>query len=325
MPLTDDDLRRSAYRLSGAMLQMLRADGLDVDIVGVPDQEDSDPYARSIEIDAEQYMSMNPARLTEEFDEIRDAALATWQDADPNGVVGAMRADIEVAWHGEASIAFGRQLHKIERCIETQYEYTLLAAQAVGMMYAVNAQFRASCQDLMERTADTCEAVTANSGESPGFEWASVATSLVKAAIDTFKEMDPGKVRDWAVDQILGGVTAALKPKPVEGAEAIPVVTGYTSARDRLFGAYEDNLDQIREWVAARRDELAGLAETIPEPVPSSADVGSPDFTYENFAYVYSDQDPTVFAPEVERERQRHVEEKAKPDGVIARRLDGDR
>lgn len=63
MPVSDDDLRRSAYRLSGAIVAMLRADGLDPDILGVPDQDDADVFARSIEIDAEQYLSMNPARL----------------------------------------------------------------------------------------------------------------------------------------------------------------------------------------------------------------------------------------------------------------------
>src|ERR1700754_3068008 len=81
-----------------------------------------------------------------------------------------------------------------------------------------------------------------------------VATSLVKSAIEAMKDLDAGKVKDWAVDQIFAG-------------------------------ACEDNCDQVREWVKARRDELA----------------------------------------EVERERQRYVDQKTKPHGVIARRLAGER
>ncbi|HEX2130373.1 MAG TPA: hypothetical protein VHH15_02355 [Actinophytocola sp.] len=318
MPLTDDDLRGSAYRLSGAMLRMLAADGLNVDIVGVPDREDADPFAISIQLDAEQYMSMNPDRLTEEFNEIRDAALATKRESDPAGVVDATMIDLQAWWTGDAANAFFDQMYRIKTCIETQYEFTLLAAQAVGMMYAVNAQFRASCQDLMERTADTCEAVITTKGTSPGFQWSSVATSLAKAAIDAIKDLDPGKVKDWTVDQILAGAAHALKPEPIAGAEAIPVVEGYTSARDRLFLAYEDNLDQIREWLGTRRDELADSTDTIPHPLPSSTDVDSPDFRYEAFSMV---GEPVAIAAEVERERQRYVDEKARPDGVIARRL----
>jgi len=94
MPVSDDDLRRSAYRLSGAIVAMLRADDLDPDILGVPDQENSEVFARSIEIDAEQYMSMTPARLAEEFDEIRNAALTTKNEADPNGIVEGTAVDI---------------------------------------------------------------------------------------------------------------------------------------------------------------------------------------------------------------------------------------
>ncbi|HWM07085.1 MAG TPA: hypothetical protein VNP92_32505 [Actinophytocola sp.] len=321
MPISDDDLRRSAGRLSGAMVAMLRADGLDPDIPGYPDQVDADPFARSIEIDAELYMSMNPGRLAEEFDEIRNAALTTMNESDPNGIVNGTAIDLQAWWTGDAADQFFQHMHRVTTCISSQYDFTLLAAQSVGMMYAVNGQFRASCQDLMEKTADTCEAVTAEKGTSPGFEWSTVATSLVKAAIDAIKDLDPGKVKDWAVDQILAGAADAVKPAPVDGAEAIPVVQGYTSARDRLFAAYEDNCEQVRDWINARRDELAGATSTIPQPLPGYADVDSPDFRYERFAMT----GVPGLGPAVEQERQRYVDEKANPDGVIARRLAGER
>lgn len=173
----------------------------------------------------------------------------------------------------------------------------------------------------MEKTADTCEAVAAEKGASPGFEWSSVATSLVKAAIDALKDLDPGKVKEWAIDQIFDGAADALKPEPVPGAEAIPVVQGYTSARDRLFAAYEDNCEQVRDWIRARRDEMEDATSTIPQPLPAYADVDSPDFRYKEFAMV---GEPGL-GPQVARERQRYVDEKAKPDGVIARRLTGER
>jgi hypothetical protein len=107
--------------------------------------------------------------------------------------------------------------------------------------------------------------------------------------IDGVKSADPSKIRTWAVDQLLAHAVQALEPKPVAGAEAVPVVEGYLTAREELF---------------------------------ASADVDSPDFRYERFAHS-SHQFPGDFAPEVERERQKYVAEKTKPDGVITHRLTG--
>jgi hypothetical protein len=321
MPIKDDDLRRSAYRLSGAMITMLRADGLDPDILGNPDAMDADGFARSIEVDAELYMSMNPDKLTAEYDEIRHAATDTWRRSDPTGVVDSMRTEIEANWHGDAAQAFTTHLHKIGTFVDTQFEYTLLAAQAVGMMFAVNTQFRASCVDLMEKTALTCDSVAAGNGSS-GATWAQTGVGLVSAVVDTVKNVNPANAVTWAIDQFLGKAADAIDNPEVEGAEAIPVVTGYTSARDRLFASYEDNLDQVRAWLAGRRAELASLGMTIPEPMPANADVDSPDFRYENFAHG-THATPADYTAEVERERRRYVDEQAKPDGVIGRRLAG--
>jgi hypothetical protein len=323
MPITDDDLRLSAYRLADAMIAMLRRDGLDPDIPGYPDQKDADVFVRSFEIDAEMYMSMNLEALGEEFNEVRNAARAIKEEGDPNGVVRSLHEEVETAWHGEAAVAFTNQLYRIERCVDAQYEYTKLAAHTVTMMYAVNAQFRASCRDLMEKTADKCDAIAVGQ-DSSGVNWAAIGTSLAKAVIDGIKSADPSKLREWAVDQLLGYAVQALESKPVDGADALPVVEGYLTAREELFASYEDNLEQVRTWIDGRRDELAASTTTIPEPLPASADVDSPDFRYERFAHG-THQFPGDFAPEVQRERQKFVAEKAKPDGVITHGLSGER
>jgi hypothetical protein len=322
VPVTDNDLRSSAYRLSGAIVAMLRADGVDPDIAGNPDQTDSDVFAESIDFDAELYMSMSPDRLTEEYDEIRKAALDTKNLSDPNGVVDALKTQMDAWWHGEAAQTFSGQLNRIQLCISKQHEFTLLAAHSVSMMYALSVQFRASCQDLMEKTAETCDAIAAEQ-PNPGLDWAAIGTSFAKAVIDGIKSADPSKVAGWAVDQLLGQATAALEPRPVPGDKAMPVVSGYVSARDSLFVSYEDNLEQIRAWIQSRWDELHTDIAAIPEPLPASTDVDGPDFRYENFAY-HDHGHPADYAPEVERERQRYAAEKAKPGGVISQRLAGE-
>lgn len=320
MPITDDDLRSAAYALAGAMTDMLAADGLDPDIVGNPDQTDSDVFSESIQIDAELYMSMNLDRLSDEFDEILAAADATKTESDPQGYVDSARIDIESTWVGPASQAFVSQLNRVLACIESQYDYTVHAANAVSMMFAVNGQFRASCLDLMQKTAQQCKAVI-DELEAPPPEWTSAGISLFRAAVDAVNSLDPLKIKSWAVDQIYNLIGSALTPVPVAGSSAIPVVQGYTTARDQLFASYEDNLEQIRDWIKTRRDNLAGLTLSMPIELPPCTDVDSPDFRYDQFFYV---DEPGVHDAEVDRERQKYVDEKTKPDGVISQRLKGD-
>ena len=126
-----------------------------------------------------------------------------------------------------------------------------------------------------------------------------------------------------AIDEILGGISEATESNDVVGADALPVVNGYVSARDQLFASYEDSMSRIHDWIDTRRDEFADLDDTLPEPLPAIADVDSPQFRYENF--YFGAHHPADYAPEVERERRRYADEKTRPDGLIAQRLAGTR
>lgn len=318
--VTDTDLQAAAFGLAHSMLEMLDRDGIGPDVLGAPDRMDVDVFRRTFEVDAELYMSMNPTRLADEYNDICTAAKANGIDSDPHSIVDAARYSLEANWHGKAADAFFEQLGRIQDRVRTQHDYMLVAAQAVGMMYAVNVAFRASCHDLMRQTAVVCDAIADKHAPRPA-NWRKVIVDLVSKAIDVVGS--PTEILGMAVDGILDGVSKATEDEPVAGAEAIPVVNGYVAARDQLFASYEDGMGRIDDWIAARRKEFAGLDGTLPQPLPSVADVDSPDFRYEQFFYDL--HDPAELAPEVERERQRHLAEKSRPDGVIAQRLAGDR
>ncbi len=53
------------------------------------------------------------------------------------------------------------------------------------------------------------------------------------------------------------------------------------------------------------------------------ADVDSPDFSYERFSNDHHDKG--LYAPKVEQERKKYLEEKEHPHGVIGERLGGER
>jgi hypothetical protein len=314
--VTDTDLHAAAFGLAHSMLEMLDRDGIAPDVLGVPDQMDVDVLRRTFEVDAELYMSMNPAALSDEYDEIRAAANANGPQADPQSIVEAAKSGLGSQWHGEAARAFFNQLVHVQQRISTQHDYTLVAAQAVGMMYAVNVAFRDSCHSLMTQTAVVCDAIADKHAPEPT-NWAKVAVDIVDKAIDVVSS--PKDILRMAIDEAFGRLSGATESKDVAGAEALPVVNGYIAARDQLFASYEDSVGRVEDWIDARRTEFADLDATLPEPLPSAADVDSPDFRYEQF--FFGEHDPADYAPEVERERRHHVDEKAKPDGVIAQRL----
>ncbi len=318
--VSNNDLSSAAFGLAHSMLTMCDRNGIGPDLIGVPDNMDVDVFRRQFEVDAELYMSMDPARLAEEYDEIRSAANQNGPSADPNGVIERAKIDLEAIWQGEAADAFVIQLGRVQDRISTQHEYALAGAQAVGMMYAVSVSFRASCYDLMSQTSVVCDAVADKLAPAPT-AWGKIALDIAGKIIDVVR--NPTQIADMAIDELLNLVGKVTEDEPVAGAEAIPVVSGYVDARDRLFSSYEQALGGIESWISARRGEYVGLDDTLPQPLPANADVDSPDFSYERFFYL--DHAPGDHAPEVDRERQRYVEEKSDPHGVIAQRLAGTR
>lgn len=70
----DHELAYGAQELANVMLTMLSGAGISVNIPGYPNQEDVDVFRESIWRDAEDYMSMNPGSLEEEYNEVMRAA-----------------------------------------------------------------------------------------------------------------------------------------------------------------------------------------------------------------------------------------------------------
>lgn len=315
---TDTDLRAAAFGLAHNMLHMLDQAGVYPTVPGVPGQMDVNVFRQEFEVDAEQYTTMDPGRLSQEYDEIRTAANMNGLESDPHTVVERAKIDLGSNWKGEAAEKFTSQLTKIQARISTQHDYTLVAAQAVGMMYAVNVSYRDSCYDLMEKTSTVCAAIAEKNAPKPA-DWTNVVAGLVDKLVDVVKS--PTEIGGMAIHEILGRVQNATQDQPVAGDEAAAVLDGYVGARDRLFESYEDSLSHVRDWLRERRKEFDALDDTLPEPLPAYADVDSPDFRYEKF--FFGDSGPAEYAPEVERERKRYVDQKTKPHGAIARRLAG--
>jgi hypothetical protein len=272
--------------------------------------------------DAAFFMSMNPERLEQEFnDQVRAAALVHDDAAMANVRYAQSLFDPDI-WTGEAARAFHMQMTNIENFVTEQQEQALVAAQAAGMMLAVSVQFRESFFSLMDMTTDVCQA-TVRGQVNTGTNWKSLFVDIVaevKSILTTKAAADLGS---GAIDKLISA-TKMFTDEPVPDSDAGAIIDGYIGSRDRLKRSFQDNVDAIRLWITARRTEFANpkLQPGLMAPLPPTTDVDRPDFRYSEFQYV--EPIPGMDDASVERERQRYVEEKPKPGGVIGHRLSGE-
>jgi hypothetical protein len=294
-------------------------------IPGVDPQVNGEAVVRDAIIeDAEFFMSMNPERLEQEFNEQVRAAALVQDDAALANVRYAQSLFAPSIWTGDAAEAFHKQMTNIENFVTEQREQALTAAQAAGMMLAVSVQFRESFFSLMDMTTDVCQAAVRGQVNT-GTNWKSLLVDIVaevKSVLTTKAVADLGS---GAVDKLISDMKV-FTDEPVPDSDAGAIIDGYIGSRDRLKRSFQDNVGSILLWITARRTEFAD-AERRPElmaPLPPTTDVDGPAFRYSEFGYV--DPIPGMDDTSVERERQRYVDEKPRPepDGVIGRRLTGE-
>lgn len=315
--VTNEELLLRSDELADVMLTMLANVGIQVDIPGYDDDVDVDAVRESFWLDAADYTSMDPAKLEEEYNEILQTATHLFEHPEVTGPTTRAGSKI-TAWHGTAADAFADQMENIRSFATQQRIHTWFAAQAVSMMFALSVQFRASHDDLVEKTISVCRSMIASQTNSNP-NWRSVLTDAVQGAVDILTMKAAGDLVKWGVDRLIQEV--GTEDTPVTGDNERAVLDGYVTARDQLRKSYASNLTLVQEWVDARRRSFAELTMPLLSPLPTSTDVDSPDFRYEEFYYDLHDN-PGVYAPEVERERTKYVEEKS--NGLIGQRLDGE-
>ncbi len=293
-------------------------------IPGVNPKENGEAVVRDgIVADAEFFMSMDPQRLEDEFN---DQVWATNHIHDDGAIANVEYVQGLVApgiWAGDAAEAFFTQMSNVKTFITGQQAQTVMAAQAAGMMLAVSVQFRESFFSLMEMTTDVCQAIVRGQ-VNKDTNWKSLFVDIVAEAKNLLTLKTPADLTSSLVDKVIGG-TKMFSDEPVPDSDAGVIIDGYISSRDRLKKSFQDNVDAIRQWIAQRRAEFAAsrTAVLLLRPLPPYTDVDGPDFRYSLFQYAPQPV-PGVDDGSVERERQHYVEEKVKPGGLIGRRMSGE-
>lgn len=319
---TNFHLAERSNELANSMLNMLNTTtGQSPNVPGAGIAGEGEAAVRNTLIaDAEYFMSMDPKRLEQEFnDQVRAANLALDAEARANVRLVQDVLDPNV-WHGTAAEAFHKQMTHIETFMDQQSAQASMAAQAAGMMFAVSVQYRESFYDLADKTIAVCRAkINSTVGEAP--KWKSLTADVAGAVKGLVTGKTVADLASWTIDQILAA-TKLFAETDVQDGEPTQIVDGYLIARDTLVSSYESNVGTIESWIASRRTDLDQLKLPLLEPLPPTTDVDSPDFRYENFAY--GEPVPGVDNTSVERERTSYVEEKPKPGGLIGPGLAGE-
>lgn len=297
--------------------------GIDVDIPGYDDALDVDVFRESIWAHAGDYLALNPGRLEEEYNEITAAAAGLIGEYDARANMDSANAILAVSWDGAAADAFASQMSYITTFMDEQQLYIATSAQAVGMMYAVSVNFRESMHSLLIQTTHACREMI-NKQVSSNPNWRSLFVDIIEGVIDILSAKTAGELVKLGVDTVLSETKDSFKEEPVKGQDELGVVNGFADTMLELRRFYGANLRRIQGWVDRRRKEFEGLPMKLQEPLQKSVtDVDSPDFRYEHF-HSASHDDPGVYEPEVQREREKYVAEKPKPGGLIEQRLSGE-
>jgi uncharacterized protein YukE len=282
-------------------------------------------FVKSFILDAEDFASMDPQKIIDEYQRMQKAADAT--DSDSSDAVKGLRtaqARIAANWHGAAADAFAGQMTTIEQFMEQQQERLVYAMQAMGTAFGLTVQFRQSYHDLAVKTYNACEAVIANRPAEPSVNsfMMALGSKMVGIGVSAVGAKNTKDLLKVGVEKFKEMFDSAREQASVDGGDAPAVLGSYVNLRDRLRGEFEAGLGQLRNWLDNQRSVYFSLNVPILEPLPVYADVHSPDFSYAKF---FNDgHDPDTYTPRVEEQRKKFAEEHPRADSPIHRRLKGE-
>lgn len=292
---------------------------------GSPSHDAQQTFIEMFILDAEDFTSLDPQKIIDEYQRMRQAADATGTESGADQHLGTARTKLAAGWHGEAAVAFAEQLENIGKFMDQQQERLVYAMQAMGTAFGLAVQFRQSYFDLAETTIEACRAVMAKHPDAPTVTstMIEIGSELVKLGVGAVGAKSPKELAKVGIEWFKEEFQGAVKEKvSIDSSDAARVLDGYVNARSRLRGSFEDGLGQLGMWLDRQRGSYFSLRVPILEPLPASCDVRGPDFSYGKF---FNDgHDATAYAPKVEQERKKFAEENPRPDGPIHRRLKGE-
>lgn len=275
---------------------------------------------------AEHFMTLDPARITDEYERMQSVARDVGYDTSEEIMGGVDQIEQDLSdWLGDAADAFRRQLVNIKVFTNVQGEFVARTLGALAASLALAAHARRDYLELVRATVEGIDKAIADASEQATVFLIKVGGGIAKTVIGTLA--DPAKamstLAQGAIDIVVEGVSHSIN-----GVEVDDILRSFADQERRMREAYDDELDMISHSLKQAGDALAEETFDLYEPLPSSTDVDSPDFRYERF-YTKDQLPEGRFNQQVEDERKKMLAEEQGPDSgphnLIQRRLEPDK
>ncbi|MGW5052994.1 hypothetical protein [Actinokineospora sp. NPDC004072] len=263
-------------------------------------------------------LSVSPTVVVELFD-----AIAANAHEDTHAITAAALRAVDDSlgdWDGTAAQAFKEHMSNVREFATAQREHTgeLLKYLIAAYLLATNA--RDDLHALMSEWLSVSRKFRADEEEQRVDLAVKIGAVLIAGALAI-----PSAGGSLAMAGIAAGAAVTATAEVVTALGGTTPEEVYASAGNaivKLGERYDDAVRALRMKMDGYLGSIVSGSPHILRPLPSSTDVDSPDFRYENF---YSDLRPTpAFSADVARERERYVAEKNSTDNPIGRVLGGD-
>ncbi|GLZ43378.1 hypothetical protein [Actinokineospora sp. NBRC 105648] len=263
-------------------------------------------------------LTLSPPKIWDNFGHFAEVMRDDYQ----RDVLGAFTAvrDSLVDWNGVAAEQFTAHLGMIEHFARAQNDHLNEQLIALASAYVLAVQVREDFKRLVDKWVEVSrEFREADAERRAGVELkigAAVVAAVVGAAT-----AGAGVAVGLLVLSGAATVGVEVYTPNLGGETPDDVWKSFQAALTEHRQRYLEAVDRIQLRLVGYRDGVSAPTQLF-SPLPSSVDVDSPDFRYENFSH--RGEAPPGFGSQVDRRRGEYVAEKQAPPGLISRALDGD-
>lgn len=297
---SEDELRDAAERLIKKLIELYDM------FVGNPDYyppSAAEPIFESLRLDAQDYLSLDPQRIEDEYERTINAARDVGDNAAATAELELMNNTHLVGWSGPAALEFKRRVTLVREVGDSQAAEIRQGCLCLGTMLALAVESRRSYLELVEATIAAADRALGNEVKRDTKAAISISADVVKDLL----ALNPETLASGGLSMFIG-VAKNVADVIIEGGDAPEVIDSYVRGRTSLAASYRGGLELVRLRLDGTHESLRGRTFPLEPPLDAVTDIDSPDFSYENLKYHAGvSQD---FGSRVAEEREKYLADK---------------
>lgn len=261
-------------------------------------------------------LSLDPARIEEEYERMRSTARAVGGDAEVTALLELMHSTKLDGWHGPAADAFRGRVSEIRTASLDQQQSILEGMLCLVAVQELAVQHRRSLLELMQATIAAIDEEMDQEAERTTKAVITISADLAKDLLS----LDPTRLLTGSIATFIG-LGRNVAEVVMNGGGRDEILAKFINTGTVVSAEFRSGLHAVRQKIESTRSERENLEFALDAPLPPQADVRSPEFRYE--AFWCEDRTVDVFGPEVDKEREKYAAGMGAEDSEIGRRLGG--